>query len=61
MSQQPDPTLRDPMKGSGKMWAYCLDCGHGERLDAWRVVRTVGRDRHAGGVSAAEMMALARA
>jgi hypothetical protein len=40
----PQPTLRDAAKGSGKIWAFCLDWGHGERLDAWQVAKKVGRD-----------------
>jgi hypothetical protein len=31
-------------RGSGKIWAFCLNCGHGERLDAWQLARAVRRN-----------------
>ena len=40
----PSPTSRDATRGSGKVWAFCLNCGHGERLDAWQLARAVRRN-----------------
>ena len=44
MRDMPSPTLRDATRASGKVWAFCLNCGHGERLDAWQLARSVRRN-----------------
>jgi hypothetical protein len=44
LADLPQPTLREAARGNGKIWAFCPDCGHGERLDAWQVAKKVGRD-----------------
>jgi hypothetical protein len=44
MQEMPSSTLRDATRGSGKVWAFCLNCGHGERLDAWQLARSVRRN-----------------
>ena len=42
MGEQAD--LQAAMRHGGRIWAFCLGCGHADRLDAWALVQHLGRN-----------------
>jgi hypothetical protein len=37
-------TLQDACRQQRRLWAFCLACGHGQRLDPFAVARLIGRN-----------------